>query len=402
MAATSNALQVPGTPVQYARPVSQPPTPIFGGPANLPQAPAIGYSSAYGGIPQVPNPLQTQSDVIQGDIGSLGGLYNLADPLNRFNQQQAALGLQANLPGYQGMIGQSSANIGSMLRGQIPQDVQNLLGQSAAERGVATGGIGSPNANTALLRSLGLTSLGLQQQGEQELTTAIGRTPQAPIFDPSKFFVTPEQQQAAQFAANLYGSAPNPAAAAAEARRQAGGVGSTGRPGGYQIVGGGGGGPPLTLPQGGGGGLAVGVNPGTGGLSYGGNVLYGGQTPQGALSNWDRWYSSIQKNPYAPGDIYGTLPTSEPPPGTFTTGTGSYAPSPFPYYGGGLSYDYGGGKYAPGESPLAPTQGGSYGALTPDEADYYLYGDGGGTYSPGQSPLAPTVGAVDQPDYLFG
>ena len=175
------------------------PTPVS---ATLPQAPAIGYSSAYGGIPQVPSPIATQRDVIEGNIGSLGGLYNLAGPLNLFNQQQAPLGLQTNLLGYQGMIGQSSQNIGSLLRGEIPSDVRNLMAQQAAERGVGTGGIGSPNANAALLRAMGLTSLGLQQQGESELSQAIARTPQGPVFDPSKFFVTPEQQQAAQAAAD--------------------------------------------------------------------------------------------------------------------------------------------------------------------------------------------------------
>lgn len=266
--------------------------------------PAGSWSPAYGGIPFVPSPTSTAQEAVAGNIGNLGGLYQLAGGVNKFNQQQAPLGLQMNLPGYQGMIGQSSRNIAANLAGQVPQDVVNQIAQQAAERGTATGlGTNAPNANAALLRALGLTSLGQQQLGEQQLTGAIARTPQGPLFDPSKFFVTPEQEQQAQAAANLYASAPVPSAAAAEARKQAtAGIGATvGAPG-------------VQLPAGspfkattwsaptsvsGGGGAE--------GLTYGGQTYYGGATPATAATNWNQWY--------------GSLPKSTP---MGTTGTGSF------------------------------------------------------------------------------
>lgn len=306
--------------------------------------PATSYTPAYGGIPTVPSPTGTAAEAVAGNIGNLGGLYQLAGGVNQFNQQQAPLGLQTNLPGYQGMIGQSSQNILANLRGQIPQDVVNQITQQAAERGTATGLAGSPNSSAALLAALGKTSLGQQQLGEQELTTAIGRTPQGPLFDPSKFFVTPEQEQQAQAAANLYASAPVPSAAAAEARRQAtAGLGAGG--GGTQFA------PTAPSPirattwGGGGGGGAGGASLGTG-TTYGGITYPEGSTPQTAATNWNQWYAS--------------LPKSTP---MGTTGTGSF--------------------YAGAANPMYA-----------DEYDALFNPEAAGTYSPTDVPMAAAGGAA--------
>ncbi len=114
----------------------------------------------------------------------------LAQQANQFMTQQAAAPFISNLPDYQGMVGQRSTNIGSQLRGEVPQDVQRLLSQAGAERGVATGmGAGSPNANAAWLRALGLTSIGQQQLGQQGLTQAIADTPIPEIWNPMSLYV---------------------------------------------------------------------------------------------------------------------------------------------------------------------------------------------------------------------
>lgn len=60
--------------------------------------------------------------------------------------------------------------IKSQLAGQVPEDVKRNLIQGAAERGVATGMPGAPITNAQYLRGLGLTSLGLQQQGLTNLS----------------------------------------------------------------------------------------------------------------------------------------------------------------------------------------------------------------------------------------
>jgi hypothetical protein len=73
---------------------------------------------------------------------------------------------------------------------------------------------GADITNLDYLRGLGLTSLGLQQQGEQAFTGAMGRIQDIPFFDISQFFVTPEQQQQAGIAASTLAAAPIPSEAA--------------------------------------------------------------------------------------------------------------------------------------------------------------------------------------------
>lgn len=178
-------------------------------------APAFSYAGAYGGIPQVPSPQATQSAVLGGNLTNLPQAQQLASQVNTFNNQQAVAPYIANLPNYQNLLGQTSGNALALAQGQLPPDVVQAIQQQAAERGVMTGSPGSPNANAALLKALGLTSLQAQQTGLSQFGSLMGLTPTGPLFNPASMFVTPEQQQAAQAAANLYASAPIPAQKAA-------------------------------------------------------------------------------------------------------------------------------------------------------------------------------------------
>ena len=115
--------------------------------------------------------------------------YGISNTVNQFMSGQANRALAAGLPGAGGLMRQSSANTMGLLRGQVPTDVTQQIQQRGAERGVAMGSPGSPNANAAWLRALGLTSLGLQQQGEQNLTGAIARTPIPELWNPMALYV---------------------------------------------------------------------------------------------------------------------------------------------------------------------------------------------------------------------
>lgn len=57
------------------------------------------------------------------------------------------------------LLKQTATSLAGALRGELPQDVQDLLRQQAAEYGVASGAGGSQYAAYAGLRNLGLTSL---------------------------------------------------------------------------------------------------------------------------------------------------------------------------------------------------------------------------------------------------
>jgi hypothetical protein len=182
----------------------------------------------------VPSPIQSAGAAITGNVGNLGGIYNLGSGINQFQNQQAIQPYIANLPNYQAMVAQQSGNIGSELQGKLPQDVINQITQRAAERGVATGTSGSPNENAEMLRSLGLTSLGMEEQGASDLQRAIGETPNPGLFSPESMLVSPEQQQAATAAQHLYLSSPVPeqaAQAGEDAFKQGTGFGSRATPG---------------------------------------------------------------------------------------------------------------------------------------------------------------------------
>ena len=136
----------------------------------------------------------------------LGDLKKLGYETNQKLENQYT----GRLDNYDEMMKASSANITSMLGGQIPEDVRLMLEQNAAERGAGRGMSGADIGNLDYLRALGLTSLDLQGKGETAFTGAMGRLKDIPFFDFSKFYVTPEQQQAAAVGANKNAAAPQP------------------------------------------------------------------------------------------------------------------------------------------------------------------------------------------------
>jgi len=292
-------------------------------PNILPGAPpTTGSGTPWGMVPQVPDPLSTANLAITGDIANLPSLQSLASQVNQFNTSQALQPYISNLPGYQGMVAQSSQNIGNLLQGQIPPDVIRLLQQQSAERGVGQGISGSPNQNAELLQALGLTSLGLQQQGEGELTQAIGRTPVPQLFNVAQFLTTPGEEQAAQMAANIYASAPDPnrqAQALIDLFTQF--MGQLGGHGGQFTT------PPnLNIPTTIPGGGATTYNPPT-------TVSGGGSPPPGAppTSFWDWWKTNAPPNQSGGGGT--TTGGASPNTGGGTTPGFSGGPSAFDWQG---------------------------------------------------------------------
>lgn len=188
------------------------------GTASLPGGPVNYYNPAYGGVPTVPNPTATAGAATAGNISNLPQLETLASGTNQFNQGQLLGQYNMAIPNYSALAQTASGNAMSALQGQVPQDVINLLTQQGAERGISGGMPGSDNSNAAYLRALGLTSLGQIQTGMQDLHQLSADAPIAPLFNPASMFVTPEQEQEAQYMANVLKAAPSPAAAAQNAQ----------------------------------------------------------------------------------------------------------------------------------------------------------------------------------------
>jgi hypothetical protein len=218
--------------------------------ASLSGANTQSGAGPYGGVPEVPSPGATQATALGQNVNQLDQIRSIMQQINEQSAQSAMSSMTLNLPGYQGAMGQAMGNVQSYLGGQVPQDVISLMQQQAAERGVSTGMPGASINNAAYLRALGLTSLGLQQQGQQNLTNLMGAVPRGTLMDPSSLMVTPAEQQQWQYLANTLKAAPNPAqAAAAEMAAVQAGLGSgqsrgLGGGGGSIVAGGGGGGLP--------------------------------------------------------------------------------------------------------------------------------------------------------------
>lgn len=149
----------------------------------------MGGLTTPGGTGGVSTPVSSPA-VSAGVPSNLSSITNLINSLNLTAQQAANA---ARIPGATGLEEQSSLNIGSQLRGELPADVVRNLQQQAAERGVGGGFAGAPNETAAYLRALGLTTLDLQNMGQENLTRALGRNSAAPLFDPSTMVLNPYQ-----------------------------------------------------------------------------------------------------------------------------------------------------------------------------------------------------------------
>jgi hypothetical protein len=133
-------------------------------------------------------PVQATAENLEG-VGNLGSLSALINQIN-LNAQQAANA--ARIPNAPALQAQSSADILSGLRGELPQDVSDQLARQAAERGIASGiAPGSPNIGAEFLGAVGMNSYQLMNNAQAQLNAAYAANPAAPLYDPTGQLVTP-------------------------------------------------------------------------------------------------------------------------------------------------------------------------------------------------------------------
>jgi hypothetical protein len=182
---------------------------------TLPGANPLYYNPSFGGIPQVPSPTSTAAQSIAGNLGNLSAIGQLGTGVTGQNVANSLAPLTSSLPGFSGALSTGMANVNSLMSGQIPGDIMTMLQQQNAERGVAGGmAPGAPANNTAMMKALGLTGLGLEQTGLSEFGSLAGLVPQPTLFNPQSMMSTPQAQQTAQESANVLSASPIPAAAA--------------------------------------------------------------------------------------------------------------------------------------------------------------------------------------------
>lgn len=231
---------------------------------------------------------EAQASLNKGRLTSPAAVGQVPAPVQPFNtagqNTAAAIGagtqVYSQLPGYKQDIATAGANIASELGGNVPSDVANNLRESAAESGVSTGGA----SNAAYLKSLGLTSLGLEGQGLSELEGLLPTLPGANIASNPGFYVTPGQQYESDVQNSVWRAAPQPSAAAAAGLAATGagynmGAGSI-RPSPAAPVA-----SPLAQPV---------AQPSPANVVTGSGVDQGNAPGSpGAIANWSDWYAGL-------------------------------------------------------------------------------------------------------------
>jgi len=174
---------------------------------------AYDYDSTYGGKPNTADPATSAATAISDTTGNLSSLYDLADSANQFNANQAVSQQNTLTPGYSGNMDKWASDISDLLSGKVSSGTINTITQQAAERGVSSGIGGSAANESSLLRALGLTSEGQQQQGATQFASMINSSPKANAFDYSGYLTNANDVGTAQNQANTIASAANPATA---------------------------------------------------------------------------------------------------------------------------------------------------------------------------------------------
>lgn len=163
---------------------------IFDWMANMAIDASGGKRAVFGSRPNV-------AEYVPTDIGAEA---KRAAKLNLENAPDVEAYLNKILPGYSEMIKQGGTNTLSLLRGELPKDVQDKVARTSAFKSFAGGYGGSGMAKALTARDFGLTSLDLMERGTNSAQKWAGLTQQST----APYAVTARDQTDTTFKNNLY------------------------------------------------------------------------------------------------------------------------------------------------------------------------------------------------------
>lgn len=120
-------------------------------------------------------------------------LSEFARTLNVADEAELERMLNEAIPGYSELQAQRAGNVASQLRGELPADVERNLFNSSIARALSGGYGGSPAARNLAVSDLGLSSLELQQLGQQNAANLISSTPTINPVSAASLTITPQQ-----------------------------------------------------------------------------------------------------------------------------------------------------------------------------------------------------------------
>src|SRR6185436_9073498 len=106
-----------------------------------------------------------QKKTIATNLAALPNIEELGASINKFNFTQLQDMLKAAIPNYDEIMQTGGKQLSSMLKGEVPEDVQRLVQRSRGAKSFAGGYGGSGMAGAAEAEDLGLTSLGIIREG---------------------------------------------------------------------------------------------------------------------------------------------------------------------------------------------------------------------------------------------
>jgi len=139
-----------------------------------------------------------QRKAIQNNLANFDQSSQLASKATSADQSILTEQLRKAIPGYDQIISKASQNIQSQLGGEINPDVSSQVQRSSAAKALAGGyGASSGLGRSLTARDLGLTSMGIQQQGFGNALNFIQNQRGAATVNPmsvSSMFISPSQR----------------------------------------------------------------------------------------------------------------------------------------------------------------------------------------------------------------
>ncbi len=123
--------------------------------------------------------LKSYNETTSTGLAALPGASDLASGFNRSATADLQTALETAIPGYKGIQSDRAGAVGSMIRGEIPKDVQDQVYRKAASKAIEGGFGGTEFARNLTARDLGLTSLDIVGRGLAGATDLIQSTPMA-------------------------------------------------------------------------------------------------------------------------------------------------------------------------------------------------------------------------------
>lgn len=138
-----------------------------------------------------------QQAAVRQNIQQLPQASELARKTAEADQGTLEAMLRRAIPGYDKLLQQQSSLLQAQLSGELPQDVTQAVMRSGAARALGAGLGGGQLGRNLTLRDLGLTSMGMQQQGFANALNFIQSQRQTGMVNPmsaASMFISPQQR----------------------------------------------------------------------------------------------------------------------------------------------------------------------------------------------------------------